>query len=142
MFEDSVKLFDLAGNHEKVVELLNKLLAQVANQKVLFLNSALQELPYRILLTQPREVFISQFLPNIWCHFNLAVKFFPLYLCVVSRLFRLGPDLFKKYTFLVYTQQFISTVQKLPTKRCQRPGVDFINCFAPYAQLLRSFLKV
>jgi hypothetical protein len=29
MFEDSVKLFDLAGNHEKVVELLCKLLAQV-----------------------------------------------------------------------------------------------------------------
>lgn len=29
MFEDSVKLHDLAGNHEKVVELLNKLLAQV-----------------------------------------------------------------------------------------------------------------
>jgi nuclear pore complex protein Nup93 len=29
MFEDSVKLYDLAGNHEKVVELLCKLLAQV-----------------------------------------------------------------------------------------------------------------
>jgi len=29
MFEDSVKLYDLAGNHEKVVELLSKLLAQV-----------------------------------------------------------------------------------------------------------------
>ena len=29
MFEDSVKLFDLAANHQKVVELLNKLLAQV-----------------------------------------------------------------------------------------------------------------
>jgi hypothetical protein len=32
MFEDSVKLHDLAGNHEKVVELLNKLLAQVNNK--------------------------------------------------------------------------------------------------------------
>ena len=29
MFEDSVKLYDLAGNHEKTVELLCKLLAQV-----------------------------------------------------------------------------------------------------------------
>ena len=39
MFEDSVKLFDLAGNHEKVVELLNKLLAQVTSQKFLFFSS-------------------------------------------------------------------------------------------------------
>jgi len=29
MFEDSIKLHDLARNHEKVTELLNKLLAQV-----------------------------------------------------------------------------------------------------------------
>ena len=29
MFEDSVKLYDLAKKHEKVIELLNKLLAQV-----------------------------------------------------------------------------------------------------------------
>jgi hypothetical protein len=33
MFEDSVKLYDLAGNHEKVVELLCKLLAQVSKPK-------------------------------------------------------------------------------------------------------------
>ena len=29
MFEDSVKLYDLAKKHDKVIELLNKLLAQV-----------------------------------------------------------------------------------------------------------------
>ena len=34
MFEDSVKLYDLAGNHEKVVELLCKLLAQVSEQQL------------------------------------------------------------------------------------------------------------
>ena len=32
MFEDSIKLYDLAKMHEKVVELLNKLLGQVATQ--------------------------------------------------------------------------------------------------------------
>ena len=29
MFEESVKLYDLAGKHEKVIALLNKLLSQV-----------------------------------------------------------------------------------------------------------------
>ena len=29
MFEESVKLYDLAGKHEKVITLLNKLLSQV-----------------------------------------------------------------------------------------------------------------
>ena len=33
MFEESVKLYDLAGKHEKVIALLNKLLSQVS-QKV------------------------------------------------------------------------------------------------------------
>ncbi|XP_040572118.1 nuclear pore complex protein Nup93 [Lepeophtheirus salmonis] len=32
MFEDSVKLYDLAKKHEKVIELLNKLLSQVVSQ--------------------------------------------------------------------------------------------------------------
>lgn len=32
MFEDSVKLYDLARKHERVIELLNKLLAQVISQ--------------------------------------------------------------------------------------------------------------
>ena len=32
MFEDSVKLYDLAKMHERVIELLNKLLAQVVTQ--------------------------------------------------------------------------------------------------------------
>ena len=30
MFEESVKLYDLAGKHEKVIGLLNKLLSQVS----------------------------------------------------------------------------------------------------------------
>ena len=32
MFEDSIRLYDLANNHEKVIELLNKLLAQVVSE--------------------------------------------------------------------------------------------------------------
>ena len=32
MLEDAVKLYDLAGKHERVLELLNKLLSQVASQ--------------------------------------------------------------------------------------------------------------
>ena len=32
MFEDSIRLYDLANNHEKVIELLNKLLAQVISE--------------------------------------------------------------------------------------------------------------
>ena len=33
MFEDSVRLYDLAKMHEKTIELLNKLLAQVVTQQ-------------------------------------------------------------------------------------------------------------
>jgi nuclear pore complex protein Nup93 len=32
MFEDSIRLYDLANNHEKVIELLNKLLGQVVSE--------------------------------------------------------------------------------------------------------------
>ena len=55
MFEESVKLYDLAGKHEKVIGLLNKLLSQV---------SLLASLPhassflwyYLVTANKPREL--------------------------------------------------------------------------------------
>jgi NADPH-dependent ferric siderophore reductase len=64
MFEDSVRLYDLAKKHEKVIELLNKLLAQVSKSfLVIFVFAFGQRASQRSCRRRPRKTYLTRPLP-------------------------------------------------------------------------------